>query len=90
MMSPALPILKISIAAVVIEFALWLFAKNPASAGFIIALPLASLLALMFSYAEHGDADKTIVFAKSILIGVPISYLFFMPIFFADRFGYGF
>jgi hypothetical protein len=80
-------ILKIGIAAVVIGFTSWLSGKKPELAGFIIALPIASLLALSFSYIEHKDAAASITFAKSILIGVPVSWLFFAPFFFADRLG---
>ena len=69
--------LKVLLAAVVIAFASWLSGKKPELSGFIIALPLASLIALVFSYLEHKNPETSITFAKSILIGVPISYLFF-------------
>jgi hypothetical protein len=80
-------ILKIGIAATVIGFTSWLSGKKPELAGFIIALPIASLLALSFSYIEHRDAASSITFAKSILIGVPVSWLFFAPFFFSDKLG---
>lgn len=78
-------VLKVGIAALVIGFTSWLSGKKPELAGFIIALPIASLLALVFSYVEHKDAATSITFAKSILIGVPASWLFFAPFFFANR-----
>lgn len=78
--------IKLLISAGVISFASWLSGKRPELAGFIIALPLASLLALAFSYAEHKDAAASIAFAKSILLAVPASWLFFLPFFVADRF----
>ncbi len=80
-------LLKIGIAAIVIGFASWLAGKKPELAGFIIALPIVSLLALAFSYIEHKDTASAVTFAKSILIGIPISWLFFAPFFFADRLG---
>lgn len=80
-------ILKIAVAAVVIGFASWLSGKKPELAGFIIALPIASLLALAFSHIEHKDTAASITFAKSILVGVPVSWLFFAPFFFADKLG---
>ena len=61
----------------------WLSLKKPTLAGFIIALPLISIIALAFSYLEHRDLDKSIIFAKSILVGVPVSLFFFIPFFFA-------
>ena len=75
--------LKVSIAALVIAFSSWLAGQNPKLAGFIIALPLASLIAIVFSYYEHGDPAKTITYTKSIFIAVPASYFFFVPFFFA-------
>jgi len=83
-------ILKIGSAATIIAFASWLAGKKPQLAGFIVALPVASLVALAFSYLEHQDAEASITFAKSILVGVPVSYLFFLPFFFADRLGNSF
>ena len=82
--------IKIFIAATVISFASWLSDKKPELAGFIIALPIASLLALAFSYLENKNDSSSIVFAKSILIGVPASWLFFIPFFFADKLGENF
>jgi hypothetical protein len=70
--------LKVLLAAIVIAFASWLSGKKPELSGFIIALPLASLIALVFSYLEHKNPETSITFAKSILVGVPISYLFFL------------
>ncbi len=89
-MALAIPILKVIIAAIIIAFASWLAGKKPEMAGFIIALPIASLLALVFTYLEHRDAEASITFAKSILVGVPVSYLFFVPFFFADKLGNSF
>jgi len=76
--------IKIFIAATLISFASWLSGQYPKLAGFIIALPIASLIAIVFSYYEHQDVEKTITFTKSILIAVPVSYLFFVPFFFAN------
>ena len=54
--------LKIILAAIIIAFASWLSGQNPKLAGFIIALPLVSLIAIAFSYYEHNDIEKTILF----------------------------
>jgi hypothetical protein len=82
--------LKIAVSASVIAFASWLSGKRPELAGFIIALPIATLLSLVFSYLEYRDAEATISFARSILLAVPISYLFFLPFFLSDRLHLGF
>ena len=76
-------IAKVVGAALIIAFASWLSGQNPKLAGFIIAFPLLSLIAIAFSYYEHNDIEKTILFTKSILVAVPVSYLFFLPFFFA-------
>ena len=76
---------KVLLAALVIAFASWLSGKKPELSGFIIALPIASMVAIAFSYLEHKSSENSIIFAKSILIGVPISYLFFVPFFFAKN-----
>ena len=76
-------LLKVIGAGIIIAFASWLAGQNPKLAGFIIALPLVSLIAILFSYYEHNDTEKTIMFTKSIFIAVPASYLFFLPFLFA-------
>jgi len=76
---------KVLLAAFVIAFASWLSGKKPELSGFIIALPIASIIAIVFSYLEHKNTENSVIFAKSILIGVPISYLFFIPFFFAKN-----
>lgn len=81
---------KTVIAAMVIAVTSWLANKRPDLAGFIIALPIASLLALVFAQMQHHDDAASIAFAKSILIGVPVSWLFFLPFFGAEKWGYGF
>ena len=85
-----LALLKVIVAAIVIAVASWLSGKKPELAGFIVALPIASLIALAFSYLEHRDSEASITFAKSILVGVPVSYLFFVPFFFAEKLGNSF
>ena len=65
--------------AAVIVFSSWLSQKRPDLAGFIIALPLASLLALALAHLQHSDAEKSIAFGPSIFLAVPVSYLFFIP-----------
>ena len=83
-------LVKVLLAASVIAFASWLSGKKPELSGFIIALPIASIIAIAFSYLEHKNTENTIIFAKSILVGIPVSYLFFLPFFFAKNFNMNF
>lgn len=81
----AFMVFKIALSAIIIAFTSWLSGKRPELAGFIIALPVASLLVLVFSYAEYKDPQATITFAKSICLAVPLSLTFFIPFFLADK-----
>ncbi len=70
---------KVLISALLIAFASGLAGKRPILAGFIIALPLVSILTLLFTYLEFRDMDKINRFATSILVAVPLSLSFFIP-----------
>ena len=83
-------IIKIIISSVVIAFCSWLAAKKPEIAGFILALPVATLLALPFSHLEWQTQANSVKFAKSVFIGVPISLLFFIPFLIAEKINLGF
>ncbi len=80
------PVIKIAISALVIAFASWLANKRPDLAGFIIALPISTLLVLAFSYGEFKDPQKSVDFALSILTAIPLSLLFFIPFLLAKKF----
>jgi len=72
-------ILKILLSGLVIAFASWLAGKKPILAGFIVALPLMSILSIVFSYAQYRDMEKINQFALSIFAAVPLSLTFFIP-----------
>jgi uncharacterized membrane protein (GlpM family) len=76
---------KTIIAALVISFASWLSGKRPDLAGFIVALPIATLIALVFSHTDHQNPETSIAFAKSIFVGIPITLLFFAPFLLAEK-----
>lgn len=81
---------KVMVASLLISTASWLSSKKPELAGFLISLPLTSIIALIFSYGEFQDQEKSIIFAKSIFVGVPVSLLFFAPFLVANKFDFGF
>jgi hypothetical protein len=83
-------IAKTLIAALLIAFASWLAGKKPELAGYIIALPLTSMIAIALSYTEHGSLSQSAAFARSILVAVPLSLLFFAPFFVAEKWGISF
>lgn len=71
--------LKLILSASLITFSSWLAGKRPVLAGFIIALPLTSILTILFAYYEHRDMQKINQFASSIFLAVPLSLVFFIP-----------
>ena len=72
-------LLKTILSSILIAFASWLAGRKPVLAGFIIALPLMSMLAIFLAYLEHRNMAKINQFAESILVAVPLSLLFFVP-----------
>jgi hypothetical protein len=79
-------ILKTIAAALIISFCSWLSNRRPDLAGFIVALPLTTLIVLLFSFAEYRDSEKTVEFAKSVFVGVPLTLVFFVPFLMAKKF----
>lgn len=85
-----LGIAKVIVAAVLISFVSWLSGKKTGLAGFLTALPLTTLLALAFSHAEWGNAKQSVEYAKSVFVAIPVSLLFFIPFFLAEKLNLGF
>lgn len=83
-------LINVLISASVISFAAWLSGRFPILAGFIVALPIATMLVLPLSYLQHGEAGNTFVLAKSIFVAIPVSLTFFIPFLLSDRLGLSF
>lgn len=77
--------INVVLTSAILSFVLWLSKTNPVLGGFIVSLPLATLIVLAFSKIQHGDTNNTFALAKSIFIGVPSTLLFFIPFLLADR-----
>jgi hypothetical protein len=54
----AIATLKLFLSAGVIAFTSWLAGRRPGLAGFILALPISSLLALAFTQVQFQDSEK--------------------------------
>jgi len=78
-------ILNIAISSVVISLCAWLAEKRPDLAGFIVSLPLSTLLVLALGQLQGGDPTKGVALAKSIFIAVPSTLLFFVPFLFSEK-----
>lgn len=81
---------KLIVSAALISFVSWLSGRKPGLAGLLLALPLVTLLAFPFSYLEHKDLSKAVIFAKSTLVAVPISLVFFLPFVLLSKEKFGF
>ena len=81
---------KVVLAAITISFVSWLSGKKTGLAGFLTALPLTTLLALAFSHLEWKDQAQSVEYAKSVFVAIPVSLLFFVPFFFAQKFNLNF
>lgn len=81
---------KTMVAAIIISFVSWLSGKKTALAGFLTALPLTTLIALVFSHVEWGDTKQSFDYAKSIFVAIPITLLFFLPFLLAPKYNLGF
>jgi len=82
--------LKILVSATVIATASWLSGRYSKAAGLLVALPLASSPVLPMSYMEHRDARVSLDLARSILIALPSTLIFFASFLAAGRLGIGF
>ena len=80
-----LVVLNTLISAVVIGIAAWISRRYPVTAGFVIALPLATMLVLPLAYLQHRDTGSVFEMARSILVALPITLLFFIPFLMKDR-----
>jgi hypothetical protein len=80
-------VFKVLISAFVIALAAWLSGRFPRAAGFLVALPLSTMLVLPLAYLEHQDPEKITALAKSILIALPGIVIFLLPFIFGSRWG---
>ena len=81
-------VLNTLVSALVIGVAAWLSRRYPGTAGFLVALPLATMLVLPLAYLQHRDAASVFDMARSILVALPITLLFFIPFLLRDRFSF--
>jgi hypothetical protein len=73
------------VSALMIAAAAWMSRKYPVTAGFVVALPLATMLVLPLAYLQHRDSVSAFELARSILVALPITVLFFVPFLFRAR-----
>jgi len=81
---------KVILSGCIIALASKLASKDSVLAGFLVALPLVSMLSILFTYGESHDMNKVNQFAISILVAIPLSLTFFAPFLLNKWFKMGF
>ena len=71
--------INVVVSACMISLASWLSRRYPTTAGFMVALPLASMLVLPLSYFEHQSTENSFLLAKSIFVAIPVRLPFVVP-----------
>ena len=64
------------ISALTIGLCTWIAKKKPELAGFLMSMPLSTLLILFLTQFQYQDDEKSILLAKSISIAIPATLSF--------------
>jgi hypothetical protein len=83
-------VVNVAISVAVILVAAWLARRYPSTAGFVTALPITTMLVLVLSHADGASPGDRAKFAKSLLLGIPLTSTFLVPFVFAPRMNFGF
>ena len=86
----ALFIAKVLVSALVIAAATEVAKRSPFWGALIVALPLTSILAMSWLYAETRDNALLTQFARDIFMLVPVSLVFFLPFWLEKKTQFGF
>jgi hypothetical protein len=78
-------IINLLISSSVISLSVWLAGKFPGLAGFIVSLPLSTLLVLALNQLQHSNTGNSVALAKSIFLAVPLTLVFFVPFLMSER-----
>ena len=77
------------LSSAVIATTAWLARAKPGLGGFLISLPLSTLIVLPLLQIQTGDTGATEL-ARSIFWALPLSLVFFLPFLASERWGLGF
>lgn len=78
MSSAAFFIVKVTVSALIIAGVSELAKRMPSLGGLIAAMPLTTLLALIWLYADTGDYQLAHTFTRSVLFGIIPTIFFFI------------
>jgi hypothetical protein len=83
-------LVNLAVSAFVITFATWLSKRYPATAGFLTALPITTMLVLVLGYVDGVTGEQRTSFARSLMVALPLSVSFLIPFAVGSRLGLGF
>jgi hypothetical protein len=83
-------LINLAVSALVITFATWLSKRYPATAGFVTALPITTMLVLILGYVDGVSGEQRTSFARSLMVALPLSVSFLIPFAVGPRLGLGF
>lgn len=86
----ALFIAKLVVSATIIAVATEVAKRDSFWGALLIAMPLTSILAITWLYAETRDNALATRFARDVLMLVPVSLVFFAPFLLEPRTRFGF
>lgn len=78
-------LVKILVSVAVLLAAVEIAKRSPFWGALVIALPLSSMLAMVWLYLDTRDMGRVSAFARDIFFLVPPSLLFFLPFVFEPR-----
>lgn len=81
---------RIALSVAVLMAASELARRFPRLGGFILSLPLVSILAMVLSWSRDHDLVTVSRLAREAIFFVVLGLPFFVPLAFADRLGLGF
>ena len=64
--------------------------RSPRLGGFLLTLPLVSILSFISAWSQDHDSSRVERLARETLVLVPLGLPFFVPLAFAQRLGLGF
>jgi len=64
--------------------------RSPRMGGFLLTLPLVSILAFISTWQQKHDLETIARLSRETLVLVPLGLPFFVPLAFAGKFGLGF
>lgn len=83
-------VVKIFVSAVIIALVTEIAKKSVSIGGLITAMPLVTILALFWLHYDKKDSAFLGEFCFSVLAGLPMSILFFVPTIYMFKKGYHF